>query len=164
MKRAASSPKSAKAATSSANPEELLALFWELSFTYLRLNSAVQRWIGLGGESPGKISLMRSLETDGPQSVVQMARNRGVARQGVQQLADQLCADGLIESLENPAHKRAKLMRITPKGQKTLRRNLDEQAAFAKAVAADLEANQIPVAVNVLGRLRERLTQMFPTE
>src|SRR5215470_7114302 len=108
-------------ATQTVAADALFELFWELAFTYLRLNSAGQRLTGPYGESPGRVSLMRSLENGGPQSVSQMARSRGVARQAIQQLADQLRADGLIEYLENPAHRRVKLMRITPNGGRVLR-------------------------------------------
>lgn len=39
-------------------------------------------------------------------------------RQGVQHTADQLAADGLMEYFDNPTHRRAKLVRITPNGEK----------------------------------------------
>lgn len=55
------------------------------------------------GQTPGRVSLMRSLKEEGPQSVAQLARSRSVARQGVQRMGDELTAAGLIAYVPNPA-------------------------------------------------------------
>ena len=150
-------------AAQTAAADALFELFWELAFTYLRLNSVGQRLTGAYGESPGRVSLMRSLENGGPQSVAQIARSRGIARQAIQQLADQLCADGLIEYLENPAHRRVKLMQITPNGGRVLRQMLGKQYGLAKTISTDFNLNQVRTAVSVLRQLREGLAQIFRT-
>ena len=51
---------------------------------------------------------------DEPATVAQIARTLLLARQGVQRLADVLVRDGLAAYEDNPAHRRAKLLRITP--------------------------------------------------
>src|SRR5215208_1586240 len=54
---------------------------------------------------------------DAPATVAQIARTLQLARQGVQRLADLLVRDGLAAYQDNPAHRRAKLLRITPQGR-----------------------------------------------
>src|ERR1700730_5748697 len=53
-------------------------------------------------------------------SVAQIARALGLARQGVQRLADLLEADGLARYQDNPAHQRAKLLVLTHAGEEPL--------------------------------------------
>ncbi len=56
-----------------------------------------------------------------------IARNMGLTRQGVQRVLDLLAEQSMIEFKENPHHRRAKLVGLTPKGKKAV-------AAAEKAV------------------------------
>src|SRR5205814_2967976 len=94
-------------------------LIREILFAYFRLSATGERMFAPSGLTPGKVSLMRSLKEEGAQSVAQIARARPVARQGVQRMADELTAVGLIEFVENPSHRRAKLARLTARGTRT---------------------------------------------
>jgi len=84
-------------------------LIREILFSFFRLNATGERLFAGIGQTPGKVSLMRSLMEQGPQSVAQIARARPVARQAVQRMADELAEQELIEFVENPTHLRAKL-------------------------------------------------------
>src|SRR5262245_10144351 len=95
-------------------------LIREILFSFFRLNATGERLFTAVGQTPGKVSLMRSLMEQGPQSVAQIARARPVARQAVQRMADELAAQGLIEFVENPTHRRAKLARLTVAGKKIM--------------------------------------------
>ena len=59
---------------------------------------------------------MRSLALLGPLTVPQIAQMRPTSRQRMQRLADELAAEGLVEFIDNPKHRRSKLVRLTPKG------------------------------------------------
>ena len=80
------------------------------------------------------------LETvqDAPATVAQIARTLHLARQGVQRLADLLVRDGLAAYEPNPAHRRAKLLRITPQGRTALRTIQTAQAAWADTLGAKI--------------------------
>src|SRR5258708_9707606 len=97
-------------------------LIRELVFTYFRLRAAGDELAIRYGQSTGKWGMMRSLREGGPQSVSQIARSRPVARQGVQRMANELARDCLIEFVVKPTHRRAKLMKLTRKGEKILTR------------------------------------------
>ena len=49
-------------------------------------------------------------------TVADVARNMGLTRQAVQRLSNEMQADGLLQSEDNPNHKRAKLISLTEKG------------------------------------------------
>ncbi len=146
-----------RAGRTSPTTEAIFELFWQIPFTYFRLKAMGDRLSAPAGLSPGKISLMRSLAADGPQSVAQIARSRPVSRQGVQQIADQLANDGLVEYVANPTHRRAKLARITPAGEKIMRQMLDQQHKAAAALAGNFNERSVRTAVAVLRNLGERL-------
>src|SRR6266511_353393 len=79
---------------------------------------------------------------DAPATVAQIARGLHLARQSVQRLADVLVHDGLAAYEDNPAHRRAKLLRLTTPGRSALRVIQTAQQAWADALGAELgEAN-----------------------
>lgn len=76
------------------------------------------------GASAARRSLLRMLVDQGAQTVPDLARKRDVSRQFIQVEVNALLAEGLVEYLDNPRHRRSKLVRITPRGfalYKTLR-------------------------------------------
>jgi DNA-binding MarR family transcriptional regulator len=60
---------------------------------------------------------MRSLALLGPLTVPQIAHMRPTSRQRMQRLADELAAEGLVTFIDNPKHRRSKLVQLTRKGE-----------------------------------------------
>jgi DNA-binding MarR family transcriptional regulator len=104
------------------------------------------------------------LETiqDRPASVAQIARSLLLARQGVQRLADVLVRDGLAAYEDNPAHRRAKLLRITPAGRTTLRTIQAAQAAWADALGAEVGEEDLRQAGLLLDRVLRAVGNRAP--
>jgi DNA-binding MarR family transcriptional regulator len=125
----------------------------EILFSYFRLNATGERMFAAGGLTPGKVSLMRSLREEGPQSVAQIARARPVARQGVQRMADELAAAGLIEFVDNPSHRRAKLARLTTKGDAVMEQTMAAELRWAARMARHFDEREVEVTREVVGRL-----------
>jgi DNA-binding MarR family transcriptional regulator len=97
------------------------------------------------------------LETiqDTPATVAQIARALHLARQGVQRLADLLVRDGLAAYRDNPAHRRAKLLQLTPQGRSALHTIQTAQAAWADALGAKLGEADLRQASILLDRVLE---------
>jgi DNA-binding MarR family transcriptional regulator len=104
------------------------------------------------------------LETvqDAPATVAQVARRLRLARQGVQRLADLLVRDGLAVYEDNPAHRRAKLVRLTPQGRSTLRTIQAAQAGWADALGAKLGEADLRQASILLDRVQQAVTATTP--
>src|SRR6266536_348712 len=96
---------------------------------------------------------------DAPATVAQIARTLHLARQSVQRLADVLVRDGLTAYQDNPAHRRAKLVRLTPPGRSALRTIQAAQRAWADALGADLGETDLRQASIVLDRVLHALQQ-----
>lgn len=96
---------------------------------------------------------------NGPLSVAAIAREMGLARQSVQRTADVLEAAGIVVYAANPAHRRAKLVRLTPTGEETLAQISRRQVEWANRLARALPVGvaEIQQAADVLRRLRDEL-------
>src|SRR5215470_19678391 len=141
-------------------------LIREILFSFFRLNATGERLFASIGQTPGKVSLMRSLMEQGPQSVSQIARARPVARQAVQRMADQLAEQALVEFVENPTHRRAKLARLTAKGKKLMDEAMGAELKWAGRMARNFSEREVEIAREVIRRLtailaNERLLARF---
>jgi DNA-binding MarR family transcriptional regulator len=92
-----------------------------------------------------------------PLPVADIARGVGVTRQSVQRVADDLVEQGLAEYLENPAHRRAKLLHPTDHGRDAVRRIGPSHAALAERLAEHVGENNLRDALNVLNTLLDAL-------
>ncbi len=129
----------------------------EIFATFFRLR-AVGKQLGAVSESGGgSWGLMRSLAIEGPRTVPELARARPVARQWIQQLADELAERGLIEFLPNPRHKRSSLVALTPAGRTEYRRLNARVARLTRRLARAVPADDLARAAATLRRLRAAL-------
>jgi DNA-binding MarR family transcriptional regulator len=85
-----------------------------------------------------------------PATVATVARTMGLTRQSVQQTADALARDGLIDFVRNPAHRRAKLMRLTTLGRTALRYVEERQADWASDIGDRLPVTELRACLSVL--------------
>jgi DNA-binding MarR family transcriptional regulator len=90
-----------------------------------------------------------------PLSVAQIARAWSFARQSVQRVADELERDGLIRYADNPGHKRAKLVQLTPAGAAVLAQIQAAQRAWANELGAQIDADDLERASEILARILE---------
>ena len=73
-------------------------------------------------------------------------------------MADELAEEGLVEFIENPTHKRAKLVRLTPQGEKFVRQLNESAVPWTNEIAQRLQERDVAAAVQVLRKFRELLT------
>jgi DNA-binding MarR family transcriptional regulator len=121
---------------------------------YFRMRKAAEEMMGEGAQSSGRRSVLKSLSSGGPQTVPQMARFRAVSRQHVQKLVNGLVADGLVELVENPAHKRSRLVAITEAGSRLAEVTARRESEILPALAPEIPLEDLRTATRVLGRLK----------
>ncbi|MEU6835041.1 MULTISPECIES: MarR family winged helix-turn-helix transcriptional regulator [Streptomyces] len=92
-----------------------------------------------------------------PLPVAGIARTMGITRQSVQRIADLLVERGLAEYAENPAHRRAKLLRATEKGREAVARIGPPHAEFAARLAGELGAENLAETLAALDGLSQVL-------
>ncbi len=94
-----------------------------------------------------------------PLPVSTIAREMGMARQSVQRIADILVDDGLAAYVENPAHRRAKLLTPTKEGLAAVRRINPAHARAAAVLVATIGTDRAPEVVQALHDLSAALAQ-----
>ncbi|MFF0506751.1 MarR family winged helix-turn-helix transcriptional regulator [Streptomyces fimicarius] len=99
-----------------------------------------------------------------PLPVAGIARAMGITRQSVQRIADLLVERGLAEYAENPAHRRAKLVRVTGAGREAVSRINPSHAEFAARLVGELGVEGVAEAVRVLERLSQTLDTLTTAE
>ena len=93
------------------------------------------------GQTSARWQVLGAAE-DEPRSVAAIARGLGLTRQSVQRIADRLETDGLVTFLENPAHRRARLVALTGRGRSAFDWITRRQVAWANYVGQRVgEAN-----------------------
>ena len=97
--------------------EAVAELMLEVAQCFFRIRAVGQKTGLITSWGGGSFGFMRSLALLGPLTVPQIAEMRPTSRQRMQRLADELEADGLVEFIDNPKHRRSKLVRLTPKGE-----------------------------------------------
>jgi DNA-binding MarR family transcriptional regulator len=114
---------------------------------------------GQGELTAARRGVLRGLDHFGPQTVPQMARARPVSRQYIQMLVGQLEADGLVELRDNIAHKRSRLVYLTPQGKAYLEMLYQREAALYTTLEIGLSEEALRSTAHVLRSLRETLAQ-----
>ncbi|MGH3011677.1 MAG: MarR family winged helix-turn-helix transcriptional regulator [Gaiellaceae bacterium] len=93
----------------------------------------------------------------GPMTVAQIARAWSLTRQSVQRVANLLARDGLVAYEANPAHRRAQLVRLTPRGRSALDRIRAVQREWANTLGARVGEKDLRTANRILARVLEVL-------
>ncbi|MCB1885892.1 MAG: MarR family transcriptional regulator [Geminicoccaceae bacterium] len=92
-----------------------------------------------------------------PETVANVARIMGLARQSVQRTANELEKAGLVAFGPNPHHRRASLVHLTDEGQGAFDAIDAAQVPWANALAEGLDGGDIAAAARLLRTLRGRL-------
>ncbi len=139
---------------------EEAALVTELILETFRLNgrllAAGDRLIRDLGLSSARWQVLGAIE-DSPLPVAQIARNMGLTRQAVQRVANDLADVGLVTFAANPDHRRAKLVKLTASGRKTLEEVWRRQIDWSNRLSAGLDAAELDKALTTARALRQRL-------
>jgi len=109
------------------------------------------------GQTSARWQVLAAVES-APVTVAHIARALGLARQSVQRVADVLAEEGLAAYQENPAHRRAKLLRLLPKGRAVLRAIQAAQQPWADELGAHIGEGELRRAAATLERLLHLLT------
>lgn len=130
--------------------DEAVALFWRVRYVADQIHTA-------GGRSETARGVLRGLVRYGARTVPQLAFARSVTRQHMQAVVDDLVADGLARKVDNPEHRRSKVIEPTRRGA-TVVAQLDAADAQTMArVSPHVRASRLELAtaIRVLRELRD---------
>jgi DNA-binding MarR family transcriptional regulator len=137
--------------------EAVESLIDETRLLFHRMKLAAEQLHGAEEITAGMRGVLFSLDRSGPQTVPQLARARPVSRQHIQMLVNPLVERRFIELVENPAHKRSNLVRLTPKGRRLVERMRKRESKVLGALGSGVSEKQFRSAAAVVRSLREAL-------
>ena len=104
------------------------------------------------GQTQARWQVM-SVISEGEWTVPDVARRLGVARQGVQRIADELASEGLACFETNPKHRRSPHLCLTEEGRRTLATITALARRHNQKIIKLLTAGELAAARDVLRRI-----------
>jgi DNA-binding MarR family transcriptional regulator len=145
-----------KARLSADNKGQVIAeLMLEVAQCFFRIRALGQKTGLITNWGGGAFGFMRSLALLGPLTVPQIADMRPTSRQRMQRLADELAAEGLVEFIDNPKHRRSKLVQLTPKGEARYREQNARLLSIASTMGVALTEPDIRRTTEIVRQLSD---------
>src|SRR3712207_5893128 len=135
--------------------EAVAELMLEVAQCFFRIRAVGQKTGLITSWGGGAFGFMRSLALLGPLTVPQIAQMRPTSRQRMQRLADELAAEGLVEFIDNPKHRRSKLVRLTPKGDARYRELNARFLSIASTMGVALSEADIRKTTEIVRQLSD---------
>lgn len=134
----------------------------DMILTMFRVNNLTLTWgdrlVAPLGLTSARWQILGAIAlADRSQPVAWLARDFGANRQNVQRIVNDLAKEGLVGFQPNPHHRRAHLVVLTEKGQRTYDAAIRAYDPRANALAEGLSVEDIKTAHRVLLALRQKL-------
>jgi len=153
--RSKAAPRTQARPTVDRRAEAIAELMLEVAQCFFRIRALGQKTGLITSWGGGAFGFLRSLALLGPLTVPQIAEMRPTSRQRMQRLADELAADGLVTFIDNPKHRRSKLVQLTPKGDGRYREMHTRFLAIAATMGATLSETDIRRTTGTVRRLSD---------
>jgi DNA-binding MarR family transcriptional regulator len=135
--------------------EAIAELMLEVAQCFFRIRAVGQKTGLITSWGGGAFGFIRSLALLGPLTVPRIAQMRPTSRQRMQRLADELAADGLVTFIDNPKHRRSKLVQLTRKGDVRYRELNARFLAIASTMGAALSESDVRKTLEIVRRLSD---------
>jgi len=135
--------------------EAVAELMLEVAQCFFKIRALGQRTGLITSWGGGAFGFMRSLALLGPLTVPQIAQMRPTSRQRMQRLADELGAEGLVKFIDNPKHRRSKLVQLTAKGDARYRELSARFLATASTMGVALSEADIRKTTGIVRQLSD---------
>src|SRR4029450_5433945 len=135
--------------------EAIAELILEVAQCFFRIRAIGQKTGLITSWGGGAFGFMRSLALLGPLTVPQIAQMRPTSRQRMQRLADELEAEGFVEFIDNPKHRRSKLVRLTRNGDARYRELKARLRAIASTMGGDFSEADIRKTTDIVRQLSD---------
>lgn len=109
---------------------------------------------------PSGRAVLEYLSKHDPASVPEMARARGVSRQHIQTIVNDLDSKGLVEASSNPAHKRSPLFDLSAAGSDLITAISRTERNLLEPVSDALDPARLVAAAATLTEVRELLAKV----
>jgi len=139
------------------DPKRISATVLAIFRTYGHMLAWGDRFVAPLGTTSARWQMLGALAmSEQPLTAPRIADAMGVTRQGAHKQIKLLMADGLVEQLPNPAHRRSPLYRFTTRGRKLFGEIDARWTTHAREVARAFTVAELDTTLRVLQTLSER--------
>jgi len=135
--------------------EAVSELMLEVARCFFKIRALGQKTGFITGWGGGAFGFMRSLALVGPLTVPQLAQMRPTSRQRMQRLANELAAERLVEFIDNPKHRRSRLVRLTPEGEARYHELVGWLRSIASTMGGDATEADIRKTIEIVRQLSD---------
>ena len=155
--RTGAAPRTAAGPIADSKAEAIAELSLEVAQCFFRIRAVGQKTGLITSWGGGAFGFLRSLALLGPRTVPQIAHMRPTSRQRMQRLADELAAEGLVTFIDNPKHRRSKLVQLTRKGDARYREMNARFLVIASTMGVALSEADIRKTTGIVRQLSDEM-------
>ncbi len=135
-------------------------LIWKLRRVFQQLRVVSDAMLEDVGINASQRALLEALDGDAAFSVPQIAKQLSVSRQHIQTLVNEMLAKDLVETADNPAHKRSPLVRSTAAGKKLFSSIKEGEQELLDKLTPSFSNADLATSLETLETLEELLGSM----
>lgn len=117
----------------------------------------------MDGIDPPARAVLEFLLRHGPTTVPEIARRRGVTRQHIQTIVNDLAENSLVTAESNPAHRRSHLICLTTSGTDLIATIVAHERDLIAPFVEELDREALISSVELLSALRHHLDSVSTT-
>lgn len=131
----------------------------------LFMHRSMRAWVRYAkatGLSMPQFSILMQLHHRGPCGMSGISEGYDITPAATSQLVDKLVQGGLIQRVEDPTDRRAKLLSLTEKGEEFVQRGIEERYRWVEELAGKLSAEeraQVSAALDVMTRAAQGMEE-----
>ncbi|MDH3428746.1 MAG: MarR family winged helix-turn-helix transcriptional regulator [Gammaproteobacteria bacterium] len=137
--------------------EHAYEITWLIRRLFRAMAAVADQYLADTGLSAADRAVMEFLHPRLELSVPEIARRYNVSRQHVQVTINALVARGLVRSVENPQHKRSRLMRLSNAGRMSFQEIRRSEAAVIEETFSDISDDALETTRETLTALLSKL-------
>lgn len=137
--------------------EDVTSVVNEVRLLNNRLIELVEELHRDTGITASQRAVLEFISRNGPETVPAIARSRGVSRQHIQVIVNELVSADLLEPQANPAHQRSPNYALTEAGQRSIDELLQREGDYLSTHLDGLDAERLAAAAATLADLRHAL-------
>jgi DNA-binding MarR family transcriptional regulator len=144
--------------------EQLAGIYLLVGPLYRRVLRAVEAAETSNRVSVGVRAVLDQLRLHGAMTVPQIGRSQSLSRQFVQRMVNDAKDAGLVELVDNPAHRRSSLVDLTGRGREVIEAVIRREHAQLGDVPGDLTAADLESTRRVLAAMLAALDHVEPDQ
>jgi len=136
---------------------QIAQLIWQTRRLFQRLASESNDLLTVYNITASQRAVLEFLDRDEPETLANIARAHDVSRQHIQQTFNDLQDKKLVETQENPEHKRSFLVKRTVKGKELFLKIKKSESKLIAEIAKSFNSKAVQTTVETLTEMNSLL-------